>query len=252
MLSEVTLRPHAENNGRGPSGPRDDRAFRGVGRSVGGSEGLEGGQTTRSRANVERSQWMPRASPDSIGGQYLGWVPILLIIPNRCTLQGLCQTGVQNVMHHLMILTLQEVGSEHMKKPTFFWTSLTLGFYGIALPFTYYFPRADIHELLAPDLLHQLIKGVFKDHLVTWVGEYLHHVHPEKKALDILADIDHCIASVPPFPGLRRFPDGHDFNQWTGDDSKALMEVYLAAIAGHIPSKIVQCIAQFLDACYLV
>jgi hypothetical protein len=40
-------------------------------------------------------------------------------------------------------------------------------------PFTEDFPRADIHELLSPDLLHQLIKGTFKDHLVTWVEEYL-------------------------------------------------------------------------------
>jgi hypothetical protein len=33
------------------------------------------------------------------------------------------------------------------------------------------------------------------------------------------------ISAVPPYPGLRRFPDGRDFHQWTGDDSKALMKV---------------------------
>ena len=33
------------------------------------------------------------------------------------------------------------------------------------------------------------------------------------------------ISAAPPFPGLRHFPDGHDFAQWTGDDSKALMKV---------------------------
>lgn len=33
------------------------------------------------------------------------------------------------------------------------------------------------------------------------------------------------ISIVPPFSGLRRFPEGRGFKQWTGDDSKALMKV---------------------------
>ncbi|KAJ7856927.1 hypothetical protein B0H14DRAFT_2315765, partial [Mycena olivaceomarginata] len=56
-------------------------------------------------------------------------------------------------------------------------------------PFTHGFPRADIHELLTVDLLHQLIKGTFKDHLVTWVNEYLHLEHGEKRALGVMRDI---------------------------------------------------------------
>jgi hypothetical protein len=57
-------------------------------------------------------------------------------------------------------------------------------------PFTSQFPRADIHELLAPDLLHQIIKGTFKDHLVTWVMEYVEGEHGKNHANQILADID--------------------------------------------------------------
>ena len=110
-------------------------------------------------------------------------------------------------------------------------------------PFTHSFPRADIHELLSPDLLHQLIKGTFKDHLLGWVGDYLTRIHGPAAAKRILDDIDRryvtvefvvssylplilcSISAVPFYPGLRRFPEGRDFHQWTGDDSKALMKV---------------------------
>ena len=36
-----------------------------------------------------------------------------------------------------------------------------------------------------------MIKGVFKDHLVTWVGDYLELMHGEAGASAIMADIDH-------------------------------------------------------------
>ncbi|KAG0701249.1 hypothetical protein DFH29DRAFT_982811 [Suillus ampliporus] len=123
--------------------------------------------------------------------------------------------------------------------------------YGIVqevVPFTNDFPRADIHELLSPDLLHQIIKGTFKDHLVDWVEEYF--------AAEIMDDIDrrysNKIAAVAPFAGLQCFPEGHGFKQWTGDDSKALMKVYLPAIKGHIPWDVVRAFSAFLDFCYIV
>ncbi|KAG2365854.1 hypothetical protein BDR07DRAFT_1449623 [Suillus spraguei] len=127
--------------------------------------------------------------------------------------------------------------------------------YGIIadlVPFTNDFPRADIHELLSPDILHQIIKGTFKDHLVDWVGEYLLVTHGTRHAAEIMDDIDRRIAAVAPFAGLRRFPDGRGFQQWTGDDSKALMKVYLAAIEGHVPQDVVCTFSAFLEFCYIV
>ncbi|KAH9915818.1 uncharacterized protein B0H18DRAFT_1107822 [Fomitopsis serialis] len=127
--------------------------------------------------------------------------------------------------------------------------------YGIVhdiIPFTNDFPRADIHELLSGDLLHQVIKGAFKDHLVTWVGEYLTLQHGEARAKELLDEIDRRIASTPYFPGLRRFYEGREFKQWTGDDSKALMKVYLPAINGIVPDDMVRALAAFMEVCYLL
>ncbi|KIK74003.1 hypothetical protein PAXRUDRAFT_176922 [Paxillus rubicundulus Ve08.2h10] len=125
------------------------------------------------------------------------------------------------------------------------------------LPFTADFPRENIHELIAPDIHHQIIKGTF-----TWVKTYLKLVHGDAEAKKTMADIDHCIAAVPSFLGLRHFPQGRRFKQWTGDDSKALMkaptyysnllQVFLPAIAGYVPSKMVQAISAFMEFCYIV
>ena len=78
------------------------------------------------------------------------------------------------------------------------------------------------------------------------MNEYLYETYGEAGGNKIIADIDRRyvyyfyfknsgpllapltnirISAVPAFPGLRRFPDGRDFLQWTGDDSKALMKV---------------------------
>ncbi|KAJ3574495.1 hypothetical protein NP233_g1731 [Leucocoprinus birnbaumii] len=115
--------------------------------------------------------------------------------------------------------------------------------YGVisdVLPFTASFPRANIHELLAPDLLHQVIKGTFKDHLVDWISKYLEDLSPMA-----MTELDRRISVVPPFPGLRRFTQGRRFKQWTGDDSKGLMKALL------VPDQMVKAVAAFLDACYL-
>jgi hypothetical protein len=52
------------------------------------------------------------------------------------------------------------------------------------------FSRANIHELLTPDLLHQIIKGAFKDHLVDWIIQYINSLHPKAEAERIVDDID--------------------------------------------------------------
>jgi hypothetical protein len=49
-------------------------------------------------------------------------------------------------------------------------------------------------------LLHQAIKGAFKDHLVTWVVDYLGITQTESQANKILDDIDYrCVTDFFPY-----------------------------------------------------
>ncbi|KAG1733920.1 uncharacterized protein EDB91DRAFT_1238517 [Suillus paluster] len=127
------------------------------------------------------------------------------------------------------------------------WTEF--GIVADLIPFTNDFPHADIHETMAPDILHQVIKGAFKDHLVDWVEKYLVLTHGRTEADHILDDIDHRIVTVASFSGLRHFPQGRSFKQWTGDDSKALMKVNLVTVPTDVVRRAFHALLEF---CYLV
>ncbi|KAJ6617373.1 hypothetical protein B0H10DRAFT_2176466 [Mycena sp. CBHHK59/15] len=96
------------------------------------------------------------------------------------------------------------------------------------IPFTWDFLWADIYELLSPDLLHQVIKGTFKDHLVAWVASILR------------------TSMARPRP-RRLWQTSTSTDAMDGDNSKALMKVYLPAIEGMLCA-----LSAFLDFCYLV
>ncbi|KAG2068102.1 hypothetical protein BDR04DRAFT_1129373 [Suillus decipiens] len=87
---------------------------------------------------------------------------------------------------------------------------------------------------------------------MTWVEKYLCKTYNKWKVQKIMDDVDHRIAAVALFSGLQQFPQGHGFKQWTGDDSRALMKVYLLAIEGHVPQDVIHTFHVLLDFCYLV
>ncbi|KAK0449354.1 hypothetical protein EV421DRAFT_1889156 [Armillaria borealis] len=150
-------------------------------------------------------------------GPYIGDYPEQVLL--ACIIQRWCAkcTGHQNNLDgeatqhsHVHTMACFEAMS-----PKELWDN-----YGIVdgiIPFTHGFPCTDIHELLSPDLLHQVIKGTFKDHLVTWVKEYIVQENDKKDATQILADID------------RRY-----------------------TISGHVPSQMMHTVATFMEFCYLV
>ncbi|KAF8509710.1 hypothetical protein BU17DRAFT_77813 [Hysterangium stoloniferum] len=143
-----------------------------------------------------------------------------------CIVQGWCPkcTAPQNNLNQMEGITLR--CQEHTELLVHGW-----GVVGDIVPFMNNFPRADINELISPDLLHQVIKGTFKDHLVTWVEKYLVLAHGRTQANEILDDIDRWL--------------GRGFKQWTGDNSKGTYERY-------VPVEMLHTIHAFLEFCYIV
>ncbi|KDQ14416.1 hypothetical protein BOTBODRAFT_109889, partial [Botryobasidium botryosum FD-172 SS1] len=111
------------------------------------------------------------------------------------------------------------------------------GFHPIYPPFWAQLPHADIFSCIAPDLLHQVHKGVFKNHLLEWCESIVGK-----------SEMDHRFRAMSRHPTLRHFTDGiSGLKQWTGTEAKEIEKVFIGVVAGALPGKLMLAMQALMD-----
>ncbi|KAJ7911973.1 hypothetical protein B0H13DRAFT_2478875, partial [Mycena leptocephala] len=113
-------------------------------------------------------------------------------------------------------------------------------------PFWKDLPHCDIFQCFTPDILHQLHKGVFKEHISSWATASLGGTEAANEE-----EIDLRFRAMPSHPGLRHFKQGISLvSQWTGNEFKQMEKIFLGVLNGAADPKVLRAVRGVLDFIY--
>ncbi|KAJ7073650.1 hypothetical protein C8F01DRAFT_970896 [Mycena amicta] len=110
-------------------------------------------------------------------------------------------------------------------------------------PFWADLPHCDINSCITPDLLHQLHKGAFGDHISRWAAQSMDGTEDGRKQ-----EMDTRFKALPRHPMLRHFTNGTSvIKQWTGLEYRGLAKTFLGVVHDAVDERVTSITRHLLN-----